>query len=281
MALDQAALAPRQGDPAAFVTVKKHFQTVFGLIAEHKGAVVKTIGDAVMAAFGDPLDAVTCAKAIHDRFPPGCTDSVAVLRISLNTGPCIAVRLNANIDYFGSTVNVAAKLQALAESWQIAMSKATYDAPGVAAWLRDQGIRPGAKVGLLMHNGYQTCRLFIGVMYGGYCVTPVNLLAQPSQLAYVIDHCDARIVFVSPDQVERLNEAMKEVSRPLDVVVCDPDAEDFFDAAVASDLPPVAAESDALMMYTSGTTGKPKGVVLANRAVIAALAAALQQRPPA
>ncbi len=139
----------------------------------------------------------------------------------------------------------------------------------LATYLARRGARPGERIALLMPNGYQTCRLFIGVMYGGYCVTPVNLLAQPSQLAYVIDHCDARIVFVSPDQVERLNEAMKEVSRPLDVVVCDPDAEDFFDAAVASDLPPVAAESDALMMYTSGTTGKPKGVVLANRAVIA------------
>lgn len=128
-----------RGDPAAFVEVRRHFAEVFGLIAQHRGAVVKTIGDAAMGAFGDPLDAVRCAKAIHDRFPPGRPDSVAVLRISLNTGPCIAVRLNANIDYFGGTVNVAAKLQSLAESWQIAMARSTYDAPGVAAWLRDQG----------------------------------------------------------------------------------------------------------------------------------------------
>ncbi len=128
-----------RGDPAAFIEVRRHFAEVFGLIGAHRGAVVKTIGDAAMGAFGDPLDAVRCAKAIHDRFPPGRADSVAVLRISLNTGPCIAVRLNSNIDYFGGTVNVAAKLQALAESWQIAMAKTTYDAPGVAAWLRDQG----------------------------------------------------------------------------------------------------------------------------------------------
>jgi class 3 adenylate cyclase len=91
-----------------------------------------------MGAFNDPLDAVRCSRAIHDRFPPNCTHSVARLRISLNTGPCIAVKLNANIDYFGGTVNVAAKLQSLAESWQIAMSLATYNAPGVAAYLADQ-----------------------------------------------------------------------------------------------------------------------------------------------
>jgi class 3 adenylate cyclase len=128
-----------RGDPAAFVEVRRHFASVFALIAEHRGAVVKTIGDAAMAAFGDPLDAVKCAKAIHDRFSPNCSDSVAVLRISLNTGPCIAVRLNANIDYFGGTVNVAAKLQSLAEAWQITMAQSTYDAPGVAAWLTDAG----------------------------------------------------------------------------------------------------------------------------------------------
>ncbi|MBZ0236468.1 MAG: adenylate/guanylate cyclase domain-containing protein, partial [Deltaproteobacteria bacterium] len=133
------ALYASRGDPAAFVEVRKHFADVFALIAEHRGAVVKTIGDAAMGAFNDPLDAVRCARAIHDRFPPGCTHSVARLRISLNTGPCIAVKLNANIDYFGGTVNVAAKLQALAEAWQIAMSAATYAAPGVAAWLDGQG----------------------------------------------------------------------------------------------------------------------------------------------
>ncbi len=133
------ALYASRGDPAAFVEVRKHFADVFGLIGLHRGAVVKTIGDAAMGAFNDPLDAVRCSRAIHDRFPPGCTHSVARLRISLNTGPCIAVKLNSNIDYFGGTVNVAAKLQALCESWQIAMSAATYAAPGVAAWLTEQG----------------------------------------------------------------------------------------------------------------------------------------------
>jgi class 3 adenylate cyclase len=133
------ALYAQRGDPAAFVEVKRHFTDVFAIIAENNGAVVKTIGDAVMGAFNHPLDAVRASKQIHDRFHEKRGDTLARLRISLNTGPCIAVKLNTDIDYFGHTVNVAAKLQALAEAWQIAMSEAVYGAPGVAAWLTEQG----------------------------------------------------------------------------------------------------------------------------------------------
>jgi class 3 adenylate cyclase len=133
------AMYATRGDPAAFVEVRRHFTDVFALIAKHRGAVVKTIGDAAMGAFRDPLDAVKASAEIQRVFHPERTDTPTRLRISLNTGPCIAVRLNTDIDYFGHTVNIAAKLQALAESWQIAMSEATYRAPGVAAWLDGEG----------------------------------------------------------------------------------------------------------------------------------------------
>jgi len=124
-----------RGDPAAFIEIKKHFDEVFAIVAEFRGAVVKTIGDAVMATFGDPADAVRAAQKIHQTFHPAREDTPIRLRISMNTGPCIAVRLNANADFFGGTVNIAAKLQALAEAHQIAMSEATYRAPGVTELL--------------------------------------------------------------------------------------------------------------------------------------------------
>jgi class 3 adenylate cyclase len=133
-----------RGDPAAFVEIKRHFDEVFAIVTAHRGAVVKTIGDAVMATFGDPLDAVRASQKIHEAFHPGRTDTPIRLRISLNTGPCIAVRLNANADFFGGTVNVAAKLQAMAEGYQIAMSEATYRAPGVAEFMASQSANPEA-----------------------------------------------------------------------------------------------------------------------------------------
>jgi len=124
-----------RGDPAAFVEIKKHFDEVFAIVTKNRGAVVKTIGDAVMATFVNPVDAVRASQQIHQAFHPQRNDTPIRLRISLNTGPCIAVRLNANADFFGGTVNIAAKLQALAEGYQIAMSEATYRAAGVADFI--------------------------------------------------------------------------------------------------------------------------------------------------
>ena len=135
------AMYAERGDPAAFMEVKNHFGEVFPVVARHRGAVVKTIGDAVMAAFSDPLDAVKASRDIHACFPPGRKDSATRLRISLNSGPCIAVKLNTGVDYFGQTVNLAAKLQSLAESWQVAMSESVLRAPGVAGWLEKENVK--------------------------------------------------------------------------------------------------------------------------------------------
>ncbi len=130
------AMYAEKGDPDAFVAVRHHFTEVFGTIARHRGAVVKTIGDAAMGAFMDPVDAVRAAVAIQTYFadPSGLR-----LRVSLNTGNCIAVKLNANLDYFGHAVNLAAKLQNVVEAGQVVVSASTYAAPGVAAHLTERG----------------------------------------------------------------------------------------------------------------------------------------------
>jgi class 3 adenylate cyclase len=128
----------RCGDPDAFMAVKKHFEVIFGIIGKHRGAVVKTIGDAAMGAFERPLDALRAARAIHAYFVPEQRETPIRLRISLNAGPCIAVKLNSNIDYFGSTVNLAAKLQACAGPGDIAMSPTVVDAAGVLDYLREE-----------------------------------------------------------------------------------------------------------------------------------------------
>ncbi|MDE2003982.1 MAG: AMP-binding protein [Betaproteobacteria bacterium] len=141
----------------------------------------------------------------------------------------------------------------------------------LASFLADRGIGAGERVATFMGNGLQTARLFIGVMYAGRVVTPLNLLAQASQLEYVLAHCDARLVFVAPGERERLAAAAARAGRPIELVSVDPDCDEFIAAAPAGAdrLAPSACGDDALMMYTSGTTGVPKGVVLTHANVIA------------
>lgn len=89
---------------------------------EHNGAVVKTIGDAAMLAFTDSLQCLKTALELQRRFTGNPETGNVLLRISIHAGPCLAVNLNSGVDYFGNTVNFAAKLQQLAGAHEIAMS---------------------------------------------------------------------------------------------------------------------------------------------------------------
>jgi long-chain acyl-CoA synthetase len=141
----------------------------------------------------------------------------------------------------------------------------------LGSFLLGAGLSKGDKVAFMLPNSYQAARLFIGVMYAGFTVCPLNLLAQASQLAYVLDHSDTRLVFTSQDHLQALHAALSEVKREVPIIVIDPDAESVLDGETLSKapLPPVIEHDDAILMYTSGTTGKPKGCVLSQRSVVA------------
>ncbi len=145
------------------------------------------------------------------------------------------------------------------------------DSEELGRFLAGQGLAKGDKVALMLHNSYQAARLFIGVMYAGFTVSPLNLLSQRSQLAYVLDHSDAKLVFTSAEFFERLKQALEKLNRKIELIVIDPDAEIIFgDENRSPDpLPPVAENDEAMLMYTSGTTGKPKGCVLSQKSVVA------------
>lgn len=130
------------GDSRAFALVKRHFEEVYQKVREGNGAVIKTIGDAVMAAFSSPLDAMKTSAALQRAFYRERTDSPVRLRVSVHSGQCIGVNLNSGIDYFGTTVNVAAKLQAVASAHQVAFSDRVFQAPGVASWLGSNRLEP-------------------------------------------------------------------------------------------------------------------------------------------
>lgn len=130
------ALYDAIGDVRAFSLVSEHFKILLSAVREHGGAVVKTIGDAVMGVFAEPLPALEAALAMAARLRAFNQQSglpPLSLKIGLHCGPCIVVSSNERLDYFGQTVNVAARVQGLADGEQIVLSDACAAAAGVAA----------------------------------------------------------------------------------------------------------------------------------------------------
>lgn len=126
------------GDSAAYKLVRDHFDYLGKIVAAHRGVLVKTMGDAVMAAFGAPidaLDAVLAAQSGVARFNTGRADGGIILKLGLHQGHCIAVTSGPVLDYFGSTVNLAARLQNESLGGDIVLSEAIMEASGVGDWI--------------------------------------------------------------------------------------------------------------------------------------------------
>jgi len=115
------------GDATAYRLVRDHFAFLSERVQRHNGFVVKTVGDAVMAAFGDPADAVRAVLSIQDEvenFNRGRSDAGIVLKLGLHQGACIAVTVGGVLDYFGSAVNTAARLEHQCRGGEVIVSQA-------------------------------------------------------------------------------------------------------------------------------------------------------------
>jgi class 3 adenylate cyclase len=129
------ALYERIGDANAYHLVREHFAYLGRIVRGHRGAIVKTIGDAVMAAFAEPADAVRAAIAVQEgtaAFNREQGGEAISIKIGVHAGPSIAVTLNDRLDYFGSMVNLAARVQGLAAGGEVVVSGVLAGDPSVA-----------------------------------------------------------------------------------------------------------------------------------------------------
>jgi len=139
------ALYERVGDLAAFDLVRAHFHALLEIISSEKGAVVKTIGDAVMATFVRPEHAIVAGlrmRAAMDELNRQRGTDDLIVKIGIHEGPCLAVMLNERQDYFGQTVNIAARVQSLSTAREIHITGPVLDAPAVAEVLEQRAIKP-------------------------------------------------------------------------------------------------------------------------------------------
>ena len=141
-------LYERVGDLAAFDLVQAHFSVLNAIVAAEAGAVVKTIGDAVMATFPAPDRAVSAAMRMREAMTElnvsrGRED--LLLKIGIHEGPCIAVSLNERQDYFGQTVNIASRVQHLATSQEIFATEPVLEDARASALLATRGLKPEAQ----------------------------------------------------------------------------------------------------------------------------------------
>ncbi|HXE23340.1 MAG TPA: DUF5939 domain-containing protein [Roseiarcus sp.] len=128
------ALYDRIGDLNAYMQVQRHFERLLDVTIRRNGAVNKTIGDAVMAAFPTPVDAVAAALDMREAAEELNRDRPHrdfILKIGIHRGAAIAVTLNDRLDYFGQTVNIASRVQNLARGDEVCLTEDVRNATGV------------------------------------------------------------------------------------------------------------------------------------------------------
>ena len=153
------------------------------------------------------------------------------------------------------------------ENTELSFGEIRRRAAAIAAHLTARGVKPGESVAFAMSNGHAAVSIILGLFYGGFRATAVNLVSGAPTIGYVLEHSEARLVITQPAHSDLLNDAMADIGKKPDLVFADAVVETGTEEIGPTGEP--GSESDGLLMYTSGTTGRPKGVLLTHANLIA------------
>jgi len=153
---------------------------------------------------------------------------------------------------------------------QLTFSELKEQVDSIGSSLSAIGIEPQDKVAFLLNNGQWATLLFLAVMANRRVIVPINAAAGNEQMLHVLNHCDAGVIFVAPEFKDTLQQLIDKIDRPITVIVVDeaqgpvwPEHQPTLGHGAIPD-----AGDPALLLYTSGSTGLPKGAVLSQLAVI-------------
>jgi len=138
------AMYEQIGDAKAFFLVHQHFDALSQVIRERNGTIVKTIGDAVMAVFDNPVEATSAALEMIDALNEfnHTISQELILKVGIHRGHSMAVTVNERNDFFGQNVNIAARVQALADANEVYITADVYNSPGVSDMLTAHQVVP-------------------------------------------------------------------------------------------------------------------------------------------
>jgi len=133
------------------------------------------------------------------------------------------------------------------------------------------GLAKGDTVSFMLGNGPTSLQVFLATLYAGNISSPLNPAAGQEQIEYVLEHSDTKVIFVSEDYAQQIQSAVSRLERDVIIILADVDTGPTWPVAASlhSLEVDINTQDDALLMYTSGTTGQPKGVVLTHKNLLA------------
>ena len=158
---------------------------------------------------------------------------------------------------------------------EITFKEAAERVQAIAANLKALGLLEGDRVAIASQNCIGCCLTFMGIVYGGFVAVPLNLVAGTKTMGYIVNHSETKLIFIADHCTDDINDVLRGIGRDVMRVPLKNEAGPNWEGVALNSNKDntgasLAANTTGLLMYTSGTTGNPKGVMLSHANLLAA-----------